>query len=316
MKILVTGGAGFIGSHLVDEAIKRGNQVIVYDNFSTGLRLFNLHHNQNPNFKVIKGDVLDFKKLKSALSGADFIFHLAGHADVGSGYFDHFFDHQHNLEGTHSVLEAMYQTGVKKILFASTSSVYGDATVHPTPESQPFAPTSIYGASKAAAETYIQAYSSYYNFQSYIFRFSSFVGERYTHGVIFQIVKKDLFNPGKIINPYNGRAQKSSLYIKDATAAMFTAISKSKQPINIFNVGNDRVLSIRRIIAVVLDHLGHRGGIIYQNHQSGWKGDNEYVLLDISALKSLGWEPQVSFEDGIRLTVDYLLANKKLLKRA
>ena len=151
MKYLVTGGAGFIGSHIVDRLIKDKNQVLVYDDFSTGRELFIKHHFQNSNFKLVKANLSDLKLLTKSMKGIDFVFHMAAHADVRSGYDDHFIDHHENLEMTQNVLEAMYKNNVKKIAFASTSSVYGDASVHPTPEDYPLSPTSLYGATKAAA---------------------------------------------------------------------------------------------------------------------------------------------------------------------
>src|SRR3990167_3530236 len=190
MKTFVTGGAGFVGSHIVDRLIEKGDEVVVYDNMSTGIEDFIIQHFKNPRFKFIQGDILDLKKLIKEMKGSDMVFHFAAHADVRSGFINHQIDFEQNLLGTINVLEAMYKNNIKKIAFPSTSSVYGDATIIPTPENYPFSPTSLYGSSKAAAETYISTFCEYYDMTAYIFRFVSWVGEKYTHGLVFDFLNK------------------------------------------------------------------------------------------------------------------------------
>lgn len=313
MKYLVTGGAGFIGSHIVDYLIKKGDRVIVYDNFSTGKKLFIKHHLKNKNFKLIEGDVLDNKKLIQSMNGIDFVFHMAAHADVRSGFLDHKVDHVQNLEATQSVLEAMNKKRVRNIAFASTSSVYGDARIHPTPESYPFEPTSLYGATKASCETYIQCYSSYYNWNAYIFRFVSFIGERYTHGIIFDLLKKIKKNPKSLVLLSDGTPKKSSVYVNDGINAIFKVIEKSKDQINVFNIGHDDILTVDKIVNTILEAVGIRIKKKYLGGDRGWKGDNNFVHLDNTKLKKLGWKPSYSFEVGIRKTVIYLQGNNILL---
>lgn len=306
MKYLVTGGAGFIGSHIVDELLKQGEKVIVYDNFSTGKELFIEHNLKNKNFKLIKADLLDFKRLNREMKDIDFVFHMAAHADVRSGYKDHFVDHNQNLEVTHNVLEAMYKNGVSKIVFASTSSVYGDAKIHPTPENYPFKPTSLYGATKAACESYIQAFASYYNWKAYIFRFVSFIGDRYTHGIIFDILKKIKKNSKVLELLSDGTPKKSSVYIKDGIEAIFKVIDKSKDQINIFNIGHKDVLIVDQIVETVLESANISIKKKYLGGNKGWMGDNNFVHLDNKKLKKLGWMPKYSFKEGIKKTVEYL----------
>lgn len=314
MRVLVTGGAGFIGSNIVDELLKKGNKVIVYDNFSTGKRHFINHNLINKNFKLVKGDVLNTKKLTQAMKGIDFVFHMAAHADVKGGFSDHHIDHHQNLEATQSVLEAMYKNNVKKIAFASTSSVYGDATIHPTPEDYPFEPTSLYGATKAACESYIRTYASYYDWQAYIFRFVSFVGERYTHGITFDILKNVKKNPKVLELLSDGTPKKSSIYVQDGIAAIFKVIESCSDQINVYNIGHDDVLTVDEIVNTVLKSANIQIKKKYLGGNRGWKGDNNFVYLSNKKLKNLGWKPKYSFKEGIQKTVDYLLENQRLLK--
>lgn len=215
MKYLVTGGAGFIGSNLVDKLLSNGHYVRVYDNLSTGKRIFLQHQLKNKNFELIIADLSNAKKLNKAMKNIDFVFHLAAHADVRTGIRNHLIDHEQNLEMTQNVLEAMTKEEVKKIAFSSTSSVYGDAIIHPTPEDSPFQPTSLYGATKAACESYISAYTVYYDLQAFIFRFVSFLGPRYTHGIIFDVLKKLKKNSHSLELLSDGSPKKSSLSVSD-----------------------------------------------------------------------------------------------------
>lgn len=311
MKYLVTGGAGFIGSHIVDRLLKEKNNVIVYDNFSTGKKLFIKHHLKNPNFELVKGDLKDNELLNDSMQGVDFVFHLAAHADVRSGFEDHFIDHEQNLEMTQNVLEAMCKNSVKKIAFSSSSSVYGDATIHPTSEDHPFEPTSLYGATKAACETYINAYASYYGMTSYVFRFVSFVGERYTHGIIVDVLKKLKKNSREIELFSDGTPKKSSLYVMDGIEAIFTVINKSNGQFNVYNIGHTQVLTVNQIVDAILGSGGYKN--VKKNwlgKTSNWKGDNEFVQLGIKKLSKLGWRPTLSIEEGITKTVEYILGNR------
>lgn len=307
MKYFVTGGAGFIGSHIVDRIIKEGNSVVVYDNFSTGREIFVKHHFKNPRFKLVKGDLKNTKLLEKSIKGAEFVFHMAAHADVRSGFENHTIDHEQNLEMTQNVLEAMYKNNVKKIAFASTSSVYGDAKVHPTPEDYPFEPTSLYGATKAACESYIHAYASYYGMTSYIFRFVSFIGERYSHGIIVDLLNKLKKNSKEIQLFSDGSPKKSSLYVQDGIDAMFMVIKKSKEQFNVFNIGHTQILTVNEIVNTILDASGHKKvKKKWLGKSSNWKGDNEFVLLSIKKLKKLGWKQKLTIQEAIEKTVDYI----------
>jgi len=314
MKYFITGGAGFIGSHITDRLIKEGNHVIVYDNFSTGRKEFIQHQLANPLFKLVKGDLKNARLLNESIKGSDFVFHLAAHADVRSGFENHFIDHEQNLEMTQNVLEAMVKNKIKKIAFSSTSSVYGDAIIHPTPEDYPFEPTSLYGATKAACETYIRSYASYYRMTLYIFRFVSFIGERYTHGIIYDLMRKLKKNDKEIELFSDGTPRKSSLYVKDGIDAMFTVIKKSKEQFNVYNIGHTQVLTVKEIVDTILKSTGYKN--VKKNwlgKKSNWKGDNEFVHLSIDKLSKLGWKPKLSIKEGIKKTVVNLQEHLNLM---
>ncbi len=309
--VLVTGGAGFIGSHIVDRLLKEKNKVIVYDNFSTGRELFVKHILNNSNYKLVKGDLKDTDLLNKIMRNVDFVFHLAAHADVRSGFNDHFIDHEQNLEMTQNVLEAMCKNNVKRMAFSSSSSVYGDAKIHPTPEDYPFEPTSLYGATKAACETYIRTYASYYGMTSFIFRFVSFIGERYTHGIIVDVLKKLKKNNKSLELFSDGTPKKSSLYVNDGVEAIFTVIKKSKEQFNVYNIGHTQVLTVNQIIDAILHASGYKNvKKKWLGKASNWKGDNEFVQLGIKKLSKLGWKPTLTIEEGIAKTVHYVLDNK------
>lgn len=313
MKYLVTGGAGFIGSHIVDKLLRDGHLVRVYDNFSTGRKIFIQDHLKKRNFELIDADLSNKKILITSMRNVDFVFHLAAHADVRSGTDNHFIDHEENLEITHNILEAMCKNKIKQIAFSSTSSVYGDATIHPTPEDYPFQPTSLYGATKAACESYIHAYSSYYDFQSYIFRFVSFLGPRYTHGIIFDVLKKLKQNPQSIQLFSDGSPKKSSLAVSDGVEAIFRIISQSKDKINIYNIGHTEVLKVSEIVDTILQALNTTSvKKVWLGRKNNWKGDNKFVLLSINKLKKLEWRPKKSIKEAIIETVKFLQNNPQL----
>lgn len=315
MKYLVTGGAGFIGSNIVDKLLSNGHHVRAYDNLSTGKKLFLQHHLKNKNFELIIADLSNTKRLNKAMQGIDLVFHLAAHADVRSGIKNHSLDHEQNLEMTQKVLEAMAKHKVKKIAFSSTSSVYGDAKVHPTPEESSFQPTSLYGATKAACESYISAYTTYYNLQAFIFRFVSFLGPRYTHGIIFDVLKKLKHNSHSLKLLSDGSPKKSSLSVTDGVEAMLKIISQSKDKINIYNIGHDEIITVSEIVDTILLALNLSSvKKIWLGRNSNWKGDNEFVLLSIEKLKSLGWRPKKSIKEAIIETVTYLQNNPNFLK--
>jgi UDP-glucose 4-epimerase len=252
MRYLVTGGAGFIGSNLVDRLLADGHAVTVYDNFSTGRPAFLEQARRRPGFRLVEGDLLDTPRLAEALAGQDFVFHLAANADVRFGAEHPRKDLEQNTIATFNVLEAMRGCGVRRLAFASTGSIYGEPDVFPTPETCPFpVQTSLYGASKLAGEGLIAAYCTGFGFQGYIFRFVSILGERYTHGHVFDFYKKLLADPHQVEVLGNGKQRKSYLYVQDCVDAMLTVLERAREPLNVFNLGADEYCTVDESLGLI-----------------------------------------------------------------
>jgi UDP-glucose 4-epimerase len=310
---LVTGGAGFIGSHIVDELLSRGAKVIVYDNFTTGRRDF--LPPEHPNLQIVKGDVLDTTALQAAMTGCEFVFHIQANADVRGGKDKPKVDLDQNTIATWSALEAARLQKVKGFAFASSSAVYGEPEVFPTPETYAPKQTSLYGASKLAGEAMIQAYSEYYDIRSFSFRFVSWMGERYTHGIVFDVLKKLRQDSKRLPLLGDGTQKKSYLYVKDGVSGIMQAIEKSTDLKNVYNLGHDSFLTVIEVVRVILDELKlHDVKLDFAGGKRGWVGDSPLVHLDTSLIKSLGWQPATAIEESVRRTVRYLTANPKLLE--
>ena len=315
MKFFITGCAGFIGSNLVDSLLADGHTVTGYDNFSTGREKFLTTALQSPDFTLVRGDTLDLPALKKAIEGAEFVFHLAANADVRFGTEHPRKDLEQNTIATFNVLEAMRANDIKRIAFSSTGSIYGEAKVFPTPEDAPFPlQTSLYGASKLAGEGLIQAYCEGYGFQGYIFRFVSILGERYSHGHVFDFYKKLLQNPSELEILGNGHQRKSYLYIRDCIDAMLFVIEKAQANINIYNLGTNEYCEVNDSVGWICEHLRLNPRRIYSGGERGWIGDNPFIFLDTTKIRALGWEPKLSIRDGIIRTLEYLKSNQWLLE--
>ncbi len=313
---VVTGCAGFIGSSLVDRLLERGESVIGIDNFSTGQHAFLENALSSPNFKLVKLDLLDLDGLKEAMRGGSFVFHLAANADVRFGTDNPRKDLEQNTIATYNVLEAMRANQIKKIAFSSTGSVYGEAKVVPTPEDGPFPiQTSFYGASKAACEGLISAYCEGFEFQSWIFRFVSILGERYTHGHIFDFYQKLKEDPENLQVLGDGRQRKSYLYIQDCIDAVLIAIGHSSKKINIFNLGVNDYCEVNNSIDWISTELKLKPKLSYTGGNKGWIGDNPFIFLDTQKITSLGWSPQLSIREGVIRTVQYLKANEWVFEK-
>jgi UDP-glucose 4-epimerase len=314
MQAFVTGAAGFIGSTLVDRLLGSGHRVVAYDNFSTGQRPFLADAERLPGFSLVEGDVLDLQRLTVSLRGADVVFHLAANADVRFGTEHPKKDLEQNTIATFNVLEAMRANGVKRIAFSSTGSVYGEAEVFPTPEDAPFPlQTSLYGASKLAGESLIQAYCEGFGFQGYIFRFVSILGERYTHGHVFDFCRSLMNDPTRLRVLGNGKQRKSYLYVHDCVDAILLALERATDRVNILNLGTDEYCEVTDSIGWITSHLGVSPRLEFTGGDRGWIGDNPFIFLDTRRIRGLGWRPSLTIREGVLRTVDYLRANPHLL---
>ena len=315
MKYFVTGAAGFIGSNIIDRLlINEHDNVVGYDNLSTGNTNFLFNAKKNSNFKLIHGDILQPDHLKESMQGCDFVFHLAANADVrfGTNHVDK--DLKQNTIGTFNVLEAMRSNNIKKIAFSSTGSVYGEAKIIPTPEDAPFPiQTSFYGASKLAGESLLSAFAEGFNFQVWIFRFVSILGERYSHGHVYDFYKQLLKDPTKLAILGNGKQRKSYLYVGDCIDAIMVAIEKAKDKVNIFNLGTDEYCEVNDSIGWICNHLKLNPNLSYTGTERGWIGDNPFIFLDTKKIRNLGWKPKYSIQEGIIKTIQYLESNQWLL---
>lgn len=315
MRYFVTGCAGFIGSTLTERLLSDGHVVVGYDNFCTGQESFLRAASESSSFRLVRGDVLNQAALAEAMTGSDFVFHLAANADVRFGTEDPRRDLEQNTVATHNVLEAMRKNDVAQIAFSSSGSVYGESLAIPTPEDAPFpTQTSLYGASKAAGEGLITAYCNGFGFRSYIFRFVSILGERYTHGHVFDFYKQLKADPGILRVLGDGRQRKSYLYVHDCIDAMLLAIHRSERGVNVLNLGTDGYCAVNDSIRWICETLGVRPRIEYSGGERGWIGDNPFIFLDTTRIRALGWKPRLTIQQGIVRTVEFLRANPHVLE--
>jgi UDP-glucose 4-epimerase len=315
MRALVTGAAGFIGSNLTDGLLQDGHVVQGYDNLSTGRLEFLQNAQESRSFELCEGDLLDLPRLKAAMAGVDTVFHMAANADVRNGPEHPRKDLEQNTVGTANVLEAMKDCGVKRIAFASTGSVYGEPEVFPTPEDAPFpVQTSLYAASKLAAEGLIAAYCEAFGMQSWIFRFVSILGERYTHGHVFDFYKQLLRHPETLYVLGNGKQRKSYLYVQDCVDAVLLALEKAGGKVNIFNLGTDEYCTVDDSIGWITASLGLNPTRTYAGGERGWVGDSPFIFLKCCRIRSLGWWPRLSIQQAVDRTVAYLRENHWVLE--
>ena len=314
MRCLVTGGGGFIGSNLVDRLLRNGHAVEAFDNFSTGQRQFLASAETFQNFTLHAGDLLDFEAICQAMRGVDVVFHLASNADVRFGFEHPRKDLEQNTVATFNVLEAMRRNGVYRIAFSSSGSVYGEPDTFPTPENVVFPiQTSLYGASKLAGESLIQAYCEGYGLQGYIFRFVSVLGERYSHGHVFDFYKRLRIKPTELTVLGDGRQRKSYLCIQDCIDAILLAVERATTKLNIFNLGADEYCEVNQSVEWITAHLRLNPKLTYTGGERGWIGDSPFIFLDCSKIRALGWRPKLSIHDGIIATLQYLQSNSWLL---
>jgi UDP-glucose 4-epimerase len=315
-RYFVTGGAGFIGSNLVDRLLADGHAVTAYDNFSTGQQRFLEKALKQPKFRLVEGDLLDERRLADAVKDHDFVFHLAANADVRFGTQHPRKDLEQNTIATYNVLEAMRAGGIKRIAFSSTGSIYGEPDVFPTPEAAPFPiQTSLYGASKLAGEGLIEAYATGFGFRGYIFRFVSILGERYSHGHVFDFCQSLQKDPNHITVLGDGKQRKSYLYVQDCIDAMLTVMRTSEAAVNVYNLGTDEYCQVADSLGWICQKLGVNPQRTYTGGDRGWIGDSPFIFLDTAKVRSLGWKPKLTIRQGVERTVDYLRANQWLFEQ-
>ena len=315
-KIIVTGCAGFVGSNLVDRLLAHKHQIIGIDNLRTGQKNFLKHALKDKNFKFFKCDLLNLNKIKKIFNGSEMVFHLAANADVRYGYKNPFRDLEQNTITTYNVLETMRKNNINKIVFCSTGSVYGEPNKFPTPEDYSFPlQTSFYGASKLAGESLIQAYCESYGFKCWIFRFVSILGNRYTHGHVYDFCKQLFNNPNHLKVLGNGNQKKSYLHVGDCINAIILSINKSKKKINIFNLGTKEYITVKQSIRIICNYLKVIPKVSFIGGKRGWIGDSPFIFLNTKKIRSLGWKSKFTIKESIKQTTKYLINNKWVFKK-
>jgi len=320
-RAFVSGAAGFIGSSLCDRLLKENYEVVGWDNFSTGQAELIQSAHQSPGFRLVTGDNLDLNHLTEAMVGCDTVFHLAANADVRFGLEQPRKDLEQNTVATFNVLEAMRSNGIKKIAFSSTGSVYGEAAVIPTPEDAPFPiQTSLYAASKVAGETMIQAYCEGFGFEGYIFRFVSILGERYTHGHVFDFYRQLLQDPTRLRVLGDGNQRKSYLYVQDCLSAILQVMNKeTAQSANhrceIYNLGAEEYCTVKNSIFWICERLKVNPTLEFTGGEKGWIGDNPFIFLDTTKVRKTGWRSELTIRQAVERTVDWLRDNQWVFEK-
>jgi UDP-glucose 4-epimerase len=313
---LVTGGAGFIGSHVADRLVAAGARVTVFDNFSTGFHEFVPRHER---VRLVEADLLDVGRVEEAMRGVDFVFHMAANADIRENFKEPRKCVDQNVVVTQNVLEAMRHAGTREIAFSSTGSVYGEATMIPTPEDAPFpVQTSIYASTKIAAEGLLTSYAQPEPapaMRTWIFRFVSLLGPRYTHGHVVDFYRKLKADPTRLPVLGNGLQKKSYLHVSDCVAAMFLAVEKAREPINVFNLGHTDWIEVKESVEIITRTMGLTPKVEYAGGERGWPGDSPKILLDTTRIRALGWAPTKSITEGVVETLKFLKENPYTEKR-
>lgn len=314
MRTIVTGGAGFIGSNLV-RTLGQTDEIRVLDNFSTGdSRFLGLDLGKS---ELIEVDISKVKidVLEEIMGGFDRVFHIAANADVRGGWINHRVDLDQNIIATSNVAEAARRSGVKEVVFASTGCVYGDSTIIPTSENEPFPiQTSLYGASKVAAEGILSSYAAQGAFNVTVFRFVSVLGQNYHHGHVVDFVRKLRANPRELAVLGNGTQKKSYIHVDDCVRALIE-LRNRKSPFEVFNIGHDYFIPVHESANLVVEAMGLSPKIVFGIEDRGWIGDNPFTFLDIGKAKSFGWTPTISIEESVAQTVQYLLENDWVLSK-
>jgi UDP-glucose 4-epimerase len=314
--IYVTGGAGFIGSNLCDHLVKKNYNVIALDNLKTGKLFFLKNLKNKKNFKFINIDLKNKNKLTQLIKKNSIVFHLSANADVRNGINNRYIDLKENVIVTHNVLEACIKNNVKKIIFSSTGSVYGEAKQIPTVEDNNYPiQTSLYANSKNCCEGLITTYSKYFGIKYSIFRFVSVLGPRYTHGHVIDFYRNLLKDRLTLKIIGNGLQKKSYMHVDDCCRALLMSIKNKKFDNQILNLGSKEWITINKSIKIICNKLNLNPKIVRQkNKKSGWPGDNPKIFLSTKKINKLGWSAKKSIKISIQETIDYLIKNLKYMK--
>ena len=305
MKAFITGGAGFIASHLVDKLMDSGNKITVFDNLSSGKLDFINHHLNSGNFKFIKADLLDLSKVCSSIEGHDIVFHFAANPDARMGISQTDLDLKLETIATYNVLESMRKNDIKKIVFSSSGTIYGDTPVIPLPEDYgPVLPISLYGAGKVASEGLISAFCGTFDMQAWIFRFANIIGDRATHGVIYDFVNKLYNDPYRLEILGDGTQEKPYLHVEDCVDGILFVLKNSNDKVNLFNLGCDTSTSVSKIAQYVIKEMCLNGvELIYSGGSRGWPGDVPQVRFNCDKINSLGWKASYASDDAVKVAV-------------
>ncbi len=309
MKILVTGGAGFIGSHLCDALMKENHKVVVVDNLVLG-KIENINHLMTSNdFLFINEDILNVAELRNIFRdhSFDFVYHLAANSDIQKGGADPEVDFNLTFKTTFNILQCMKEFEVKKLFFASTSAIYGETLENLYEDFGPLQPVSNYGAGKLASEAFISAFSATYNIQTWITRFPNVVGERFTHGVIYDFIKKLNANPQELLVLGNGEQNKPYLYVKDLVEGILFVCNNTQERFNVYNLGSYSRTKVKEIAQMVIEEMGLDATIKYTGGDRGWIGDVPEFKYDLSKINQLGWEAKINSNDSVRIAIQKAL---------
>jgi len=309
-KVFVSGGSGFIGSHLVDRLVDNGYVVTVYDNLSSGKREFLEKHFKNSTFKFIQADLLDIETLKKSIIGNDIVFHLAANPDIRYGIEYTDTDLKQNTIATYNILESMRCAGIKQIAFSSTSAIYGEPKIIPTPEDYgPLFPISLYGASKLACEALITSFCHTFDMRSWIFRFANIVGGRGTHGILFDFIRKLKVSSDRLEILGDGKQQKSYLLVDDCVDAILFIVDNSSSPVSVYNLGSGDFIDITSIAKILLKEKELESTTLeFTGGDRGWPGDVPKMALDVSKLNNFGWKSKYSSKEAISIAVKRMLS--------
>jgi UDP-glucose 4-epimerase len=311
-KYFITGGAGFIGSHLVDKLMNEGNQITVYDNLVTGQRKWIVHHIGKPNFRFVQADLLDLETLKQAMKGHEIIWHLGANTDIVKGNNITDFDLKNCTTATYNVLECMKQLGINKMLFASSATVYGDAPAIPLSETYgPLLTISLYGAGKLACEGLISAYCHLFGIQAWIYRFGNVIGARMWHGVIYDFIQKLRKNPKELEILGDGKQEKPFFLVEDCIEGMLTAFRVFKSQCDVYNLGAGSHTNVTHIAEIVVEEMGLKDvKFRYTGGKRGWLGDAPLVHFNVEKMKKMGWEARHSSDEAVRIAARRLIGKE------